>query len=106
MSVAFTPQITDRPVHAIGDLQMLVGDLAFTSTYATGGNSLDLAALFSILGAGTVLYVGVQGVGYDFEYDITNKKLKVFTTANTELSAGAYPADLTGASVKLLAIGL
>lgn len=54
-------------------------------------------------------FVSIRGNnGYTYEYvrgtTIANGKMKVSTTANTELAAGAYPAGITGDAIRGLAV--
>lgn len=83
---------------AMGDLWTMFVSLTFSGSYATGGDALDFGPLLQGPAAGTtVIMVDVTGgAGTTFEYDRTNKKLKGFSAANTELTAAAYNAALTG----------
>jgi len=89
--------ITDPP----GQLRVAC-NLAFTGSYPTGGDTLDLT---QILGASHLSKVAVfnalpvdtdvaLGGGYDGEFlagsALNNGKLKLFTSGGTELGAGAY----------------
>lgn len=107
MAVTFTPASVASGVttHDVSDMQVLVGSIAFSGNYATGGDSLDFTALLNQNGVGVTDYVGANPVaGYILQYDYTNKKLKVYDTgassgaALAELAAGAYPGALTGAT--------
>jgi len=107
MAVTFTPStVADAASeHIIGDLKALTGTLTFSGSYATGGDSLDLAAILKRTGLGKV-YVIVGGIrGHTAEFDETNKKLKLYSSANTELAAGAYNAALTASPVPIMIIG-
>jgi hypothetical protein len=90
--------------------------LTFSGSYATGGDTLDLtssgvgaigkSALGRVFQAGKApLYGYVAGSGgYSFGFipgsgsppNLANGKVKISTTAATELAAGAYPAGITG----------
>ena len=84
------------PVSAQGDMYMVFLNLAFSGSYATGGDAFDPTPFFPG-GVSQILCVDLNGIaGYGFEYDKTNKKLKLFSSSNTELAAGAYNAALTG----------
>lgn len=85
-------------IEALGNLWVAHATLALSGSYATGGDAFDASSVFSgPANVTTILMVDVSGgAGYTFEYDKTNKKLKVFSAAGTELAAGAYPAALTG----------
>lgn len=124
----------------------LLGTVAFTSNYATGGDTLDLAPFNPVQRQPDL--VRIEGIaGYKYEYDHTNKKILVRdfplvtvvggqgaasalqinpdsaagvlgkTVATTraipgrtfgfsmdELAAGAYPAGVTGDTVRLYAV--
>lgn len=84
--------------------------VTFSVNYATGGDTLDLTAITnpafksnakfgSVPPAEKVKFRNGAG-GYDFEWvpgtTLANGKIKVFSSANTELAAGAYNAALTG----------
>lgn len=81
---------------SVGSIMQLFATLTFSGSYATGGEAWDPLPLFGGL-ASAVLAVTLLGEpGYGFEYDKVNKKLKLFSSANTELAAGAYNAAVTG----------
>lgn len=103
MAVTFTRGDQDRKNHAVGDLWLLEGTLTFSGSYATGGDSLDVQKLVKESGGfGQVLAVlgGIRG--HQGEYDNTNKKLKLYASANTEHAAAAYNAALTGSVVPVV----
>jgi hypothetical protein len=105
MAVTFTPA-TDVPgnVHSLGDLYALVGTFTFSGSYATGGDTLDLASIFKRTGDGRIVRV-VSGVrGYDCEYNPTTKKILLYN-AGAELAAAAYPAGLTASPVPVQITG-
>lgn len=89
---------SQEPIMAMGDLWTFFVSLAFTGSYVTSGDPLDFTSLLQGPAAGaTVLSVDVAGgAGNQFEYDKVNKKLKGFSAANTELTAAAYNAAITG----------
>ena len=58
--------------------KMITGSFAFTGTYATGGETLDLSKL---LPTDVHLVMIAPSAGYSFEYDYTNKKVKAYTPA-------------------------
>jgi hypothetical protein len=91
--------------HAIGDLFLALVTITFSGSYATGGDALDLGALFAPLNPTFSVIVVLGDVrGNDTEYDQVNKKLKLYSSANTELAAAAYNAALTAAPVTLVAL--
>ena len=63
----------------IGHKRLIYFDLALDSSYAAGGETLDNT---SNIGIGKIDQVYIQSQkGYDFEYDYTNEKVKVFAKA-------------------------
>lgn len=107
MAVTFTPNrdAAQADVQSAGSIKALVGTLTFSGSYATGGDSLDLGALFKRSGLGKIF--GVTGFrGYSAEYDPTAKKLKLYSAANTEHAAAAYNAALTGSAVPVVIFGV
>lgn len=89
-----------------------------TGNYTAGGDPIDLTAVtnpkflpnpgFPTVPSIDDVYINKVPAGYGAEIVAgagstlaTAFKLKVFTTANTELAAGAYPAALTGDSLLL-----
>lgn len=75
----------------------LYGTLAFSGTYATGGEVYDIAA---IAGFGNKQPIAFQADGlgdYLYRFDYTNKKIKInLVSTGAELGAGAYPGGVTG----------
>jgi hypothetical protein len=91
------------------------GTVALTGSYSTGGDVLDLTALTYALGdykvSGTKLPVQVSfvskngyGLGWVAGTTRANGKIFITTASNTQLSAGAYPAGLTGDVITFCAI--
>jgi hypothetical protein len=78
---------------------LLAGTLTFSGSYATGGDTLDLSKLLNT--GGTLRRVIPLGDarGNSMEYDKTNKKLKFYGAANTEVAAAAYNAAMTASAV-------
>ena len=80
------------------------GTLTASGNYATGGDTLDFTTVASQLGASQApiqLWVGGStGDAYSFiraaNPTLANGKVKINTASNTELTAGAYPARITG----------
>jgi hypothetical protein len=78
-------------------------DIALSGSYATGGDAMDLTAIAKRApGArGNIIMALFEDLaGHQFLYNRTTKKVLVYTTAGTELAAAAYPAGLTGLSVR------
>ena len=101
MALLFTPNKSSAAAdrHAIGDMWVLIGTLTFSGSYATGGDTVDLTRyLLGTSGAKFILPLSdLRGNG--MEYDLVNKKLKLYSAANTEVAAAAYNAALTGSPV-------
>jgi hypothetical protein len=99
MTIVATPVAMPSQGDALqvfGSMFQLLVTLAFSGSYATGGDPFDMGP-FLTQGPNKVYCVDVSGgAGYAFEYDAVNKKLKLFSAPGTELAAGAYPAALTG----------
>jgi hypothetical protein len=87
-----------EPIMSYGDLWQVLVTLVFSGSYVTNGDALDFTPLLQGPAAGcTVLFVDVMGgAGNQFEYDKVNKKLKMFSSANTEAAAAGYNAAITG----------
>lgn len=83
---------------------ILAGTLTAAGSYATGGDTFTAGQtpedLLKRIGAGRVIFVEV-GRGYGAEWDATAKKLKLFASGGTELTAAAYPAALTGSPIMI-----
>lgn len=96
----------------IGNMLALFGTIAATGSYATNGDTLDLGpvALGTGLSNKQPIFVFIFGVsGFDYEYDLANKKCRVRTgsaaqSALTELNAGAYPAGITADVIGFFAV--
>ena len=82
--------------------------LSFTGSYPTGGDTLDFTQIASLIPSTTIIqafaesqngnsgyYIPVQGSA------LNNWKLKCFLGGGTEVTAGAYPASVTGDIVQL-----
>ena len=82
--------------------------LTFSGSYSTGGDTIDFTTVIGkgylgrVFGAGkSPLYGAVYGTsGHSYGLipgtTLANGKVKISTTAGTELGAGAYPAAITG----------
>jgi hypothetical protein len=102
MALVFTPDKGGSgasPIALAGGVWLLFGTLTFSGSYATGGDSLDLARYLPAMGTVRQV-VGVSTLrGNTPEFDAVNKKLKLYSTANTEVAAAAYNAALTASPV-------
>lgn len=94
--------------------------LTFSGSYSTGGDTLDFTnggvnsavppaqsqgiVSINVVANGPASSVSSNGGNYQAQKGTTlaNGKLKVFSTAGTELSAGAYPSGVTTDVVYLL----
>ena len=85
--------------------------LTFSGSYSSGGDTLDLTAVASIVPSGSVpLQVFIEGNGTAGTAQsviggyyvaltgttLANWKVKIFSGVGTELGAGAYGAAITG----------
>jgi|GEM_PF-3344127 len=68
--------ITQQKRFKMGNGWIWIGDIAFDSSYPTDGESVDGLIPFSNID--DVVFAGGNS-GYCFEYDRTNKKVKVYT---------------------------
>lgn len=83
--------LNDHVLSAAGQTVFVHGTIGFSSSYATGGEALDLTTMLQ----GAELK-GVQfesKSGYFFEYDYTNKKAKVMQQ-HVSYSAAVDPASI------------
>ena len=85
-----------------------IATLTFSGSYPTGGDTLDFTTVADKLPSTQIIqafaesqngnsgyYIPVQGSA------LNNWKLKCFLGGGTEITAGAYPADVTGDIVQL-----
>ena len=83
----------------------VVGTLAFSGNYATGGVAVSFADI-KIKSASPPVYVAVSGLSkylYLFNY-ATGKLKNIVPDTGVEVSAAAYPAGITGDTVTIYAI--
>ena len=86
-----------------GPKEYILGNLAFSGTYPTGGEPFDVSQ-FTFQNksvpkvAISVSVAGANGysVGFIPAATLAGGKLKINTGSAVELSAGAYPAGITG----------
>lgn len=99
-----------------GDFWFLIGQLTFSGNYSANGEAAlaeEIKNILKQLGTGTILWLDVQGdtAGFVFAYNYTTEKLQIYRTGTAlkgkleELPAGALPAEITGAKVRVFAIG-
>ncbi len=107
MSLAMT--IND--VDAAADNIYVLGTLAASGNYSTGGDTLDFTTVSPQIAASqTPVQVWVGGsTGDAYSWikgtALNNQKIKVNTGSNTELASGAYPSRITGdASIQFEAV--
>jgi hypothetical protein len=102
MALTFTPDPTPdstAKINLASGAYLVMGKLTFSGSYVTGGETLDLTKYVVEGGKLRVVTAMVDVRGNDAEYDLTNKKLKLFSAANTELTAAAYNAAITASPV-------
>lgn len=105
MAIVFTPAKLPGDIQSLGSMFCLVGTLTFTGNYAIGGDSsLNLEAIFKRIGLGQVYFISPVR-GNTAEWDAANDKLKLYSTANTEVAAAAYNAALTASPVPVMILG-
>jgi hypothetical protein len=83
-----------------GKKLFVMGTIAGSGSYVTGGDTLNLQSL-GIKSSQVPFQAWIGGTsGYAFGWvpgtTQANGKVKISTTAATELAAGAYPAGITG----------
>lgn len=108
MPIAFAPDTkgsSASPIAVAGGVWLLFGALTFSGSYSTGGDTLDLTKYFPAMGTIRQVVPLSDGIkGFTMDYDLTNKKLRLFvatavTPAAAEHAAAAYLALLTAAPV-------
>jgi hypothetical protein len=85
-----------------------IANLTFSGSYPTGGDTLDLTTVADKLSStqivqlfadsqngNSIYYVPILGTA------LNNGQLKIFNGGGTEMTAGAYPAGVTGDIVQL-----
>jgi hypothetical protein len=100
MALALTITDIDAGSHNLS----VHGTLAASGSYSTGGDTLDFTTVANQISAGQapvqVSVAGSTGDAYSFiraaSPSLANGKVKINTASDTELSAGAYPARITG----------
>lgn len=106
-----TSLVSHQGKQASAQLVILELDVTPDTSYPTGGEAFDAAALLQSLGlydkAPSVLAVlGVPKNGYSFEWDRTNKKLKILKKGNPDYSDMAFGSSGlaigTGSKAKVL----
>jgi hypothetical protein len=108
MAIAITVNRVDQGLNST----YVYGTLAFSGSYPTGGDTLNLAGLSGPGGAivdvaslpHSIAVWGAASFGYGVPapistYTLSTIKLKITTASGTELAAGAYPAGVTGDQV-------
>ena len=92
--------------------------LAFSGSYSTGGDTLDLTTISKIIPSATFLNAFIDGNGTGSQqsaaggyYQVVGNpiagtalngyKVKIFSAGGSELSAGSYPSAVTGDYVTL-----
>lgn len=112
MAVTFTPDIRGSgasPVALAGGYWLVAGTLTFSGSYAAGGDTFDFTKLFPAMGVIRKVWFLTQVRGFTAEYDVTNKKIKLWvatatTPTTAEHGAAAYDSDFTGSPVDTLVV--
>lgn len=94
---------TPKPVKIGHGLGQLSGTIAFDSSYPTGGESFDLSGYFKSV---YQVIISDQNSGYLFEYDYTNKKIKVMYPRSAQAAAntGANQPTVTSGAATASAV--
>ena len=111
MALALTVQ---KVTMDLRDKELSISAVA-SGNYTAGGDTVNLTSLLNPKNFSNAL-AGYPGKIEDFSIEqmpagyggelipgttLANWKLKIFTTSNTELGAGAYPAAITGDTIYL-----
>jgi len=85
-----------------------LGTLAFSGSYTTGGDTLDLSQQPLVPSTQVPIQATIQGQsGYNYVFipgsALNTNKVKIYSSGQTELAAGAYPAAITSDSVAIQA---
>lgn len=100
MALTITKKLPNGIPDVIGGYTYLqVADILFDSSYPTGGEPLTLGDLGFPTGTTVVQFVASPALGFTFEYDVANAKLKVRVPGVVVAAAGAATMDdfaLTG----------
>lgn len=110
MSLTVTKKLPNAQPDIIGGYsQLVVADVLFDSSYATGGEALTAADLGFPAGYTLVFLAAEPAGGFTFQYDRTNAKLKVLAPGVTFGAAGALTLDdfpLSGTGATTASVGL
>ena len=114
MAATATARTTQPILNTDQSTQITYWTVALTSTYTSGGDTLDLSGyptqsaqvpVFAIFTETPSASVAPSGYNFYYQPGTTpaDGKIRVTSAAGTELSAGAYPAALLAALVVLRA---
>lgn len=100
---------TLRKRHSSGGVTTATFSLVASGNYSTGGDSVDFAPKVGFLNKQPE-FVDINGKsGFIYSYDAANKKVISYcvttsgaNTALGEVSAGAYPAGITGDTIRVI----
>jgi hypothetical protein len=106
MAIAVT--IPAQNIDATGVLVWALGTLAFSGSYTTGGDTLDLSQQPLVPSTQVPIQATIQGQsGYNYVFipgsALNTNKVKIYSSGQTELASGAYPAAITSDSVAIQA---
>ncbi len=104
MATAVT--VPQQNIDATGIIVWVLGTVAFSGSYTVGGDTLDLSQQPLIPTTQPPIQLALQGQsGFTYVFipgsALNNGKVKIYSTGQTELAAGAYPAAVTGDAVTL-----
>ncbi len=102
MATAVT--VPPQNIDASGIIVWVLGTVAFSGSYTTGGDTLDLSQQPLIPTTQPSIQLTLQGQsGYTYVFvpgsALNNGKVKIYSAGQTELAAGAYPGAITGDTV-------
>ena len=105
IAISIPPQNVDASGR---NLVYAIGTLTFSGSYPTGGDTLDLTPVADKLSSSQIVQIVIDSLNGNNTYYVAvlgnalnNHKVKVFSPGGTELSAGAYPGDITGDTVQV-----
>jgi hypothetical protein len=81
--------------HGVGGILVGLVTLTFSGSYATGGEAVDFTTTLGYTNRKPDMMICFGLNGYEYQYDRTNNKIVISTTAAAELGAGAYPAGVS-----------
>jgi hypothetical protein len=109
--MALTLTVNQFDVDATGKQLYVAGVITASGSYTTGGDTLDLSNQSYIPSSQLPKQVSIfTQTGQVFNYafirgtTLANSKVKIYGAGGTELTAGAYPAGITGDVIAFSAV--